>query len=255
MLYARVANVTRIPAFVAAVLLLVLPALAGAAPIRLIDAVQPGTPATGWAFLWNSGGAIGNPGNYTSLLPTTHASVYYDVDGINGLPAAGPGAYAFIGVAGGEYVGLAAGHPGRGTAQTGAGGFDRYVIAAYTLSAAGEVSIVDSILTNADFSTNGLDLKVFLNDNPTPVVSSTTTTGKNSTTTFDAGLGALSVGDVIYVAVGPRGADFSDTFAFGYTIDLVPTEVDPPQPVPEPGTMTLVGLGLGASLWRRRTRQ
>jgi hypothetical protein len=118
------------------------------------DALQPTTPAPGWAYLWNSAGTVGNPANYTALSPTTHSSYWYDNDGVSGLPGSNPGAYVYFGAG-------RSGHPGRGSSDVGAGGVERYAIAMYALESPGSTSIVDGLLTNTDGSTDGLNLKVF----------------------------------------------------------------------------------------------
>src|SRR5204863_763947 len=114
-------------------------------------AMQPTTPATGWAYLWNSGGAMGNPANYTALLPTSNTSYYYDADGVAGLPGAGePASFVYLGVLDPSrpLPGVPGGVPGHGSTQAATGGIDRFAIAAYTLPSTGIVSLVSSHLTN-----------------------------------------------------------------------------------------------------------
>ncbi|NJS38341.1 MAG: hypothetical protein HC783_04230, partial [Rhodobacteraceae bacterium] len=49
------------------------------------DAFQGGSPATGWSYLWNQGGAIGNSANYAALQWN---GTNYDSDGAPGTPDA-----------------------------------------------------------------------------------------------------------------------------------------------------------------------
>src|SRR5258706_68628 len=57
------------------------------------------TPTTGWQYLWNANGPIGNASNYVALMPTPPGSdffgnkPYYTRDGNPALPRAEPAAY------------------------------------------------------------------------------------------------------------------------------------------------------------------
>jgi hypothetical protein len=210
------------------------------------DTMQPTTPATGWSYLWNSKGTIGTPANYTSLLPTTDPVYYYDCDGINGVPGPEPGAYVYLGLLPPTDLnaGQPGGHPGPGRDQD-SSGIERYAIAAYTLSTGGTVSITNSLLTNANWSADGLDIKVYVNSNSTPLLSASTQGGRGQTTSFDGGLGVLTAGDTIYVAIGSNGSDSADAFSLRYDITAVP----------EPSTFALLGIGafgLLAYVWHKR---
>ncbi len=172
---------------------------------------QGPTPKAGWSYLWNQGGPVGNPANYTPLVycalndcgdwgPGIHQ---YDLDGGAGQRA-DPAAY----------VDLAAqfGHPGRGVMNGSA--FDVYAIAAYKFSAARHYSINGSSLTRILGSSGG-DIRLVVHvDNAPPIVNTTTT----STTAFDVDLGNLSAGQTLYVAIGPDGIDFSDSFTLQFQI-------------------------------------
>jgi hypothetical protein len=194
-------------------------------------AMQPTTPAPGWSYLWNSGGAIGNPANYTSLLPTTDPGAFYDNDGVVGLPGPNPGAFVYLGLVGTGLLnaGQPGGHPGRGLGDDGtAFGFERFAIAAFTLSApASGVSITNSLLTNANFSSDGVHAQVYLNNSSAPLVDASTAAGQGMTTTFDVGLGNLAAGDVIFVAVGPRNTNFADSFSLRYEITATAVAAEP----------------------------
>lgn len=214
------------------------------------DALQPVTPAPGWSYSYNGLGPIGDPANYTALLPTTDPYVWYNDNGVNGLPGPDPGGYVYFGlVGGGPDEGQAGGHPGRAEGQSGSGGIERFAIAAYTLSVGGPVSIVDSLLTNADTSQEGLDLRIFVNSNPTPIFIGSTAPGQGSSLTFDTSLGTLDAGDTIYVAIGSGTVvDYNDSFSLDYGISVAS--------VPEPASVTLMALGCTCLVvhcrgWRR----
>jgi hypothetical protein len=202
-------------------------------------AMQPTTPASGWSYLWNSGGAIGNPANYASLLPTTHPRFFYDSDGVAGLPDPAPASVVYLGLVSDGLLnaGQPGGHPGGGLGDANSLGFERFAIAAFTLSApAAGVSITNSLLTNADSSTDGVHVQVYLNNSAVPLVDASTAAGQGNTTIFDVGLGNLAAGDVIFVAVGPRNTQSSDTFSLRYQITATVG-------VPEPSSLALLAWG------------
>ena len=119
-----------------------------AAPLTSFEgALQPMTPASGWSYLWNSNGVIGNPANYAALLPTSDPNSFYDNDGVDGIPGSEPGAYVNVGLIdpillGGGQPGA---HPGRGSEDIDSGSIERFVIAAFTLQTSGYTSITDSL--------------------------------------------------------------------------------------------------------------
>jgi hypothetical protein len=207
------------------------------------SAFQVPTPAAGWEYLWNNGGSIGNPANYTALLP--NAGGAYTSGGANSLPTAAPAGsvnFAFVG-------GIPGGHPGLGTMQSGSDSIERYAIAAFTVTSSDLISIKNSslITTNPNFggSSDGLSVKVFINNNATPTASANTAPGVGSTATFDVHLGALVAGDKIYVAVGGRNEDLFDSFQLNYEIVAVP----------EPTSMILSGISITFLLSRTLLRQ
>jgi hypothetical protein len=184
------------------------------------DAFQLSMPAAGWSYLWNSGGEIGNPANYTALLPNSNG--VYTSGGVDTFPAPNP-----AGVVNFDFVGGSpGGHPGLGSAQAGSGGIERFAIAAYTLANSELVAIQNSLVVttnpNSGGSTDGLNVKVFLNNSATPVVSTTTLPGVGSTATFNGPLGPLNAGDTIYVAIGSRDEDLFDSFQLHYDVVSVP---------------------------------
>ncbi len=74
-------------------------------------AFQFPTPAPGWSYSWNSGGPIGDPANYTPLMP--NASGLYTVNG-GAIPGSPPSSFLLLGL----QSGMLQGHPGEGAAQS-----------------------------------------------------------------------------------------------------------------------------------------
>lgn len=199
-------------------------------------AMQPGSPAAGWEYLWNRNGPIGNPANYVALLPTTNPYIYYDADGVPGLPGAGdPAAFVYLGILVPilSQSPVPGGHPAHGTTQAGTGGIERFAIAAYTLPSTGIVSIVGSQLLNADNSLDGLHVQVYLGSQNLPLIDATTSAGLGSSVSFNGSLGFRTAGEKVYVGIGARGDDFFDTFRLRYSIAI--------EPVPEPASCTIFG--------------
>jgi hypothetical protein len=93
---------------------------------------------------------------------------------------------------------------------------------------------------NSGGSVDGVSIEIFVNDDPTPKFSSGTSHGFDSTLLFNVGLGNLSAGDTIYVAIGPKGSDLFDSIQLRYEIAVVP----------EPSTLSvvLVAASLGSFL-------
>jgi RHS repeat-associated protein len=172
-------------------------------------AMKADQPTAGWSYLWNSRGAIGNPSNYTPLLSTSNVTPSYDSNGIPGVPDPAPAGYVWM-------WGRGFGHPGYGSRRDSLG-IERYAIAAYTLSSPGQVYINNGILENKDNSTDGLNLKIHTNS--TLIYSNSTPGGLGRSLNFsNINLGNLNTGDVIYVAVGGKEYDYSDSFGLNYSI-------------------------------------
>ena len=201
------------------------------------DAFQLTTPAPGWSYLWNSAGPIGDPANYAALLPNSSGA--YTTDGSDVRPSPAPGNYLAMNLPGG----LPGGHPGAGILQSGSGGIERYCIAAYTLPSSENIAILDGFVRNINpnfgGSTDGLNLKVFLNENATPFLSTSTGAGFDKSATFNVALGNLNAGDKIYVAIGSKDTDLFDGFELRYDIVAVP----------EPPSMVLAMFGVLNLVW------
>jgi hypothetical protein len=171
---------------------------------------QTGAPAAGWKYQWSAAGKIGDAATYASLKWSESAGVY------NTTGAATP---EWNGVArGDDYLMLGAerGHPGRA---------NNHVIAGYAIQAedgAGLYRIAGSSIMKADSilqqGEDGLDVSIFVNNKliGAPIVVSTS----GLLASFNRDLGALSVGDIVYVAIGSAGNQLYDLFrGFDFVIE------------------------------------
>ena len=163
---------------------------------------RPAALADGWDYMWNANAAIGtSAGNYSSLMAWGSE---YNLDGAGGLPRANPAAYDTLHSTGG--------HPGRGVNQ--GAGFDRYAIGAYEIQPgeAGFLQITNSSASVGSANSTGVETRVYVNDT---LMTSFVTAGAVGPNHFDMALGPVSVGDKVYVAMGPNTTDGSDSFGLG----------------------------------------
>jgi hypothetical protein len=166
-----------------------------------------------WKYYWNSPdnwvagsnpgdlstGAIGDPESYTAMISTgAMFTADGDGDGGNSTPD--------------NYVRLTStgGHPGATGASV---ELDRYSICAYTVSTPGNYFILDSWIDIENINSNGLKVYVHIN-NDDAIVNKTLNYGGDKS--FNANLGNLLVGDIIYIAIGANGHSSYD----GYTMDF-----------------------------------
>ena len=101
-------------------------------------------------------------------------------------------------------------------------GFDRFAIAAYTVTEAGQYEITNSLITRESTSGDGVEVSVHINDQP---VSQLLSLSPASSGNFNTVLGNLAVGDTIYVGVGPDGPGAgsgagNDGVSFDFSITL-----------------------------------
>ena len=178
---------------------------------------QAGIPAANWQYLWNapddwngtsssdsSTGEIGDPENYVPLLASGSNYTPTGTDTPNNAPA--------------NFLNFNSngGHPGAGQFELNTGNAtDRYAITAWTVTESGFYAIADSFITTPNPNGDGqVNVLVHVNDNEALIRTSSTGTPQN----FDTNLGFLEVGDVIYVAFGPEGAQSFDSFQQNFSI-------------------------------------
>ena len=162
------------------------------------DDYQTGTVPSGWQYLWNSGGAFGNPSNYSALQ---FDAWRYKPTSTN---------FPYLGASSSSGNGFA--HPGDGTEE--GNGIERLAIAAWTVTQDGEYSITDSTVTNDNQYSDGVNVKVHVTGGS---VSTLQVIGTQGSGNFDTSLGFLTAGQVIYVGVGAnedKGGDASNPFDF-----------------------------------------
>lgn len=177
----------------------------------------------GWSFHWNSGRGLGT-GEYDKLEATDQTGeALYTVNGK--FPTGLAGAeQLFLGTVGAgtsaELMGETGGLPGAGSEESVSRGVGRAAILGYTIPKDGVIEIQEGLLSNAQESVDGLSLSIYVNDEAEPRFSGNTEPGKGMNLPFQANLGHLKKGDIIYVAMGPRGNNWSDVFAIQYSIVL-----------------------------------
>jgi hypothetical protein len=176
------------------------------------SAYQQTTPKSGWQYLWNKNGVIGNPANYAAL---EWDSDRYDTDANGKWPDLDtPGRYLRLKSDGGS--------PGQ-EATTG-NAYDRYVIVAYTIPSDGEY-----VIRNATFQVNQYngntsdperdDLLVHVNTD-SPVLHFTANYGDGEVA-WNTYLGELAANDKVYVAVGPHESESYDAFLYDFTFSRI----------------------------------
>lgn len=179
------------------------------------DDFQPGSPAPGWSYLWNAGGAMGQAAHYDALR--WDGQSLYDSDGQAGLPDAtdmGVGSF-----------GAGQARPGDGVQQpqNASPAVDRFAIAAYTVALDGLYSITQSeIRALFGAPSNGRELVIYVDDTLIQTVQSPA--DPNIGVSFDTSLGLLSAGQTIYVGVGPSLNTKKDRCELDFSI----TRTQPP---------------------------
>jgi len=201
-----------------------------------------GTPAAGWSYMWNPAGvAIGDSAHYANLTQLSVQNPNYYATAVSPnpsgwLPNLEPGTWLYT--TSNSLI------PGVGSLDS-SDGNDHYVILGYEIqsSEAGQVSIIDSTITNA--AAGNANLRVYVGD--TLKYEVTGIGGQTTTKSFDGALGTLTAGQIVYVAVGPDSRDWND-YISPFNFKLIST-------IPEPGMLILftTGLvGLLAYAWRKR---
>ncbi|MEL6133634.1 MAG: PA14 domain-containing protein, partial [Bacteroidota bacterium] len=167
------------------------------------DDFQAGSPTTGWEYLWNSGGPIGNDANYQALLWN---GTQYDSDGNPGIPDASDLAWGQLNGNGG--------HPGRALNQGQT--TSRFVIAGFTIQSTGTYEIQNSLVEDANTGCgDGAEVRVYVDNG----LIQTVTYPNGGSATFDVNLGTLSAGDKVYICHGPKDTgDGCDGFSWDFSI-------------------------------------
>jgi hypothetical protein len=93
---------------------------------------------------------------------------------------------------------------------------DRYAIAAYTIERSGRYSLTDSFLQTLSRSTDGVEVRVFVND-PTKLLHKDVVEANNSRS-FDLDFGSLQKGDTVYVAFGSNHNHSGDRFRTDFSL-------------------------------------
>jgi hypothetical protein len=169
--------------------------------INYKDAFQGATPSTGWSYLWNASGPIGDNTHYTPMIWNGYR---YQSDQSTDPDATG---FAY------ENLNKNGGHPGLGISQ--GTEEDRYAIAAHQVNDAGNYRLINTKIAAACTYSNGLDLRVYVNNQLVTNVD----VAQGEPLDFNIDLGTLVSNDHIYVAVGPDEHDGCDGFTLDYTIE------------------------------------
>lgn len=166
-----------------------------------------------WRYLVNQNSPIGDPGGYVDLQWQSGPDVRSQYDANPALasePADSP--LGFVALR------RDSGHPGLGRFQVD-DGIDRYAIAAFTVPEDGEYFVRSGWLCRWEekgrFPDKYLDLVIHVDDRPFDAHKYCYQSGLLK---FQADLGPLRRGQTIYVAVGPNGYSYNDSFKWGYKI-------------------------------------
>lgn len=157
-----------------------------------------------WSYTWNQNSVIGDRSGYVDL-----AWNGYDFrSGESTYPATSELGYGFIGPR--------SAHPGNGVNQAVS---DRFVIAGYTVDLPGSYQLkeasVEHLVSSCSAWSNGLEVRVYVDDD----LIDTFTVAKESLSSINTNLGAVTSGQTVFVAVGPNGTAGCDRFSVNF--DLV----------------------------------
>ncbi|MEZ4608185.1 MAG: hypothetical protein R2865_15685 [Deinococcales bacterium] len=167
-------------------------------------AFQSPSPANGWRYLWNAYGPLGDLASYASLY--WNQGDRYDSDGAVGSPDNSQLLWGNLAAKGG--------HPGKTPSADNS--FERYVIAAYRISATGVYLLKESIIQSIAPCTgsDGGHVVIYANQRHIHTVNY----GAGASTSFDISLGQLSPNDEIFIAVGGNNNDSCDSFEWDFKI-------------------------------------
>jgi RNA polymerase sigma factor (sigma-70 family) len=166
---------------------------------------QPERPRPGWRYFWNADGLVGDPNAHFELQWKNGRYQATDV-----YPDPGPAGYLRLDKNGG--------HPGRGAARTppNGQGAEHAVVISFTVREFGRYSLTNSFISRRDGPKGGdVRLQTFVNDRK---VGDDIQCDSQEHISFDRDLGILPAGSVVYVGVGPNGADTYDSFGIDFAI-------------------------------------
>jgi hypothetical protein len=217
-----------------------------------VNEFQPGGPAAGWQYAWNSNGKQGATAVFSPLIWSDSTQAYNTTGGALTVPTNV--------VHNDDYLHLSSlgGHPGH----------PKYMpVVGYTIQAedgAGYYRIADSPIQKLDgvqsTSEDGLGVLVYLNN---ALLGSASVGTNGLLANFDRELGQLNVGDTIRVMIDPLTTLYFDSFInFDFSIQKgIPLEgmassgLMALSAVPEPSTAGLLMLACLASWFARRRRR
>jgi hypothetical protein len=218
------------------------------------DDFQTGTPAQGWRYAWDPKGKLGKSAAYAPLYWSNSAQAYNTTGSLTTAPGSKTHHDDFLSLT------AFGGHPGQ----------SKYLpMVGYTIQqadGAGFYQLTDSSIQKANSSLltkeDGLQVLIYVNDT---FISSQSVLANGALTGFDRNLGALSVGDTIWVMIDPLKTQIDDAFVnFDFSLRKLMYRAEQlsmmafgaqlvqSAAVPEPSTMILGGLAFAALFSRRR---
>ncbi|HEX3600987.1 MAG TPA: PEP-CTERM sorting domain-containing protein [Lacipirellulaceae bacterium] len=228
------------------------------------DEFQTGAPAQGWKYAWDPKGKLGNSAAYVSLVWSSAAQTYNTTGGATDAPA-GKKTHTD------DYLNLGAigGCPGQ----------SKYTpIIGYTIQAddgEGYYRLADSSIqkTNGTIISKEDGLQVYVYVNNTLIGSAQSVSANGASANFDRTLGALHVGDTVWVMVDPLKNQIDDTFVnFDFSLQRLVygmqslavngfanfsagAQLMASNSVPEPASVALLFIAIAAGCMPRRRRR
>ena len=217
-----------------------------------LDEFQPGGPAAGWQYAWNSNGQKGASAIYSQLVWSDVTQAYNTTGGAITVPTSALHNDDFV------HLSAAGGHPGHPNFMP---------VVGYTIQAddgAGLYRLANSSIQKLDGTLSagedGLGVLVYVND---ALMGPSTSVGTNGlSVNFDRELGQLNVGDTIRVMVSSLTNAYYDSFVnFDFSIQKgLPFDAGGGgslmslTAVPEPSSVVMLLMACGgcAVRWRKR---
>lgn len=168
----------------------------------------------GWRYYTNTGGAFGNPASYEELVWHAETWAFRPADLVTD-----PWMNQFV------RVHREGGHPGKGHDQI-EDEIDRYSITGFVVPEGGvyriEAGWLERRWARRWDRDEVMDIAIHVNNEP---IVMREMCNRDCFVSFRQELGKLAAGDMVYVGVGPNGADFNDKFRWGF---VVVRETEPP---------------------------